>query len=330
MKILVFEYITGGGLAGQDLPATLAAEGGMMLQALLDDLKSVLDLQLLLPLDSRCMHVSLPPDTHVTPVDAKTDLNQVLATLIAEADAVWLIAPETGGLLAELARRVIVAGKIFLLSDPDTVALCGDKLATYHCLLSHALPVVPSVSVAEWARLPFSACVIKPIDGVGCEGSRILQNASEFQATVAGLDDPSRYLAQPLLAGRAVSLSCLCKRGRGWLLCCNEQQVDKTGHSFNLHGCLVNAPNPRQAFYQTLVRQIAAAMPGLWGYIGIDLIETTDQGPLILEINPRLTTSYVGIQRATGINVAEQVLRLLEGEPDLTFSGVGPIQVTIH
>ena len=37
MKILVFEYITGGGFNKHELPDALANEGRLMLQALLDN-----------------------------------------------------------------------------------------------------------------------------------------------------------------------------------------------------------------------------------------------------------------------------------------------------
>jgi predicted ATP-grasp superfamily ATP-dependent carboligase len=48
-------------------------------------------------------------------------------------------------------------------------------------------------------------------------------------------------------------------------------------------------------------------VPGLWGYCGVDFIETPE-GPVVVEINPRLTMSYVGLRDATGINPAELVL----------------------
>ncbi len=71
--------------------------------------------------------------------------------------------------------------------------------------------------------------------------------------------------------------------------------------------------------YQQLVGQIAHAFPELWGYVGIDLIETAEQ-MLVLEINPRLTTSFVGIHSALGINLAEAVLQLVNGKPVLDSS----------
>jgi predicted ATP-grasp superfamily ATP-dependent carboligase len=50
----------------------------------------------------------------------------------------------------------------------------------------------------------------------------------------------------------------------------------------------------------------------LFGYVGVDLI-ATDSCPVVLEINPRLTTSYVALKDALGANPAAQVLALAAG-----------------
>jgi predicted ATP-grasp superfamily ATP-dependent carboligase len=110
----------------------------------------------------------------------------------------------------------------------------------------------------------------------------------------------------------------------------NQQQLVIKNNRFNLQACEVNTHNSQREFYLDLIKRMTKAMPGLWGYIGIDLIETAEFGPLILEINPRLTTSYVGIRSATGINVAEQVLRLLDDEPDFNLVNSQSVRITIH
>jgi predicted ATP-grasp superfamily ATP-dependent carboligase len=40
------------------------------------------------------------------------------------------------------------------------------------------------------------------------------------------------------------------------------------------------------------------------GYVGVDFI-LAREGPVIVDINPRLTTSYVGLRQTASINVAE-------------------------
>ena len=329
MKLLVFEYICGGGLAGQALPASLLAEGRLMLQALLDDLKFLPEIQVLLPLDVRCTDLNLPENVQTFAVATADDYSKVLKKLMSQSGAFWPIAPETDGVLLQLPRQAKALNKTVLLSNPETVGVCTDKLATYQCLKMHDIPVVESLSLLNLNRLPFLPAVIKPRDGVGCEGGFVLTDQARFQAISQSLD-VANYLLQPLMKGHAVSLSCLFKNAQAWLLTTNQQQVTTQNNRFELQACEVNTDNSQREFYLDLIKRVAMAMPGLWGYIGIDLIETAEFGPLILEINPRLTTSYVGIRLATGINVAEQVMRLLDDEPDFSLVNSQSVRITIH
>jgi predicted ATP-grasp superfamily ATP-dependent carboligase len=82
---------------------------------------------------------------------------------------------------------------------------------------------------------------------------------------------------------------------------------------------MVNYTDQLEA-YQILVDAIALALPELWGYVGVDLIETPEQ-TWVLEINPRLTTSFVGIHEALGLNVVEAIMQLVNGEPLLKTQG---------
>ena len=130
-----------------------------------------------------------------------------------------------------------------------------------------------------------------------------------------------QYVIQPHLQGKKTSLSCLFKQGSGWLVCANLQQFEFINQQYHLSEIVVNH-HPDLGAYQQLVDKIALAFPELWGYVGIDLIETAEQ-LWVLEINPRLTTSFVGIHAALGINVAETVLQLLQWQAN-TQSGLQP------
>lgn len=309
LKILVFEYLCGGGMAGQELSASLLAEGGMMLQALVNELSPLPQVLMRIPLEPRCRRISLPANAETIPIGESMDVMQSLPALMMDCDAVWPIAPETGGVLQRIAELAIAANKRLILSAPETIALCADKLATYRALQGRRIPCVPSELLSTLAK-PILPCVIKPIDGAGCQGNIIVRTAEEFDLALKCTENPAGFIAQPLLEGRAVSVSALFNQGRAEYLCCNRQRVRIENQGFELTGCQVNVQSPYRNFYRDLLDRIAATLPELHGYIGVDLIETGQHGPLLLEINPRLTTSYVGIHPATGINVAEAVLGL--------------------
>lgn len=301
-----------------------------MLQALLDDLKLLPDLQLLLPLDERSTHILPPSDTQVFWIKQTDDIKKILPELIQQADLVWPIAPESHGMLADIAQQINNQQKTLLLSAPDGVLLCADKWATFQRLKLSAVSVVETRLLEGLTRSPYLKSVIKPRDGEGCDGNRIITNPDQLISVLRKLDKQRDYIVQPLIEGRSLSLSCLFKQGRGWLLSCNQQQIDINNNQFCLQSCLVNVDDQSQNTYQGLIDQVADAIPELWGYIGIDFIESPLQGRQILEINPRLTTSYVGIRQATGVNVAEQVLLLLKGGPAIKPTHHRSVQVVIQ
>ena len=49
------------------------------------------------------------------------------------------------------------------------------------------------------------------------------------------------------------------------------------------------------------------AVRGLKGYVGVDMI-LTDEGPVVVDVNPRLTTSYVGLRRVVNFNTAKTII----------------------
>ncbi len=315
-------------MATEALPASLAAEGRLMLQSLLNELKLNTTLPILLPLDRRLADLSIPDNATVNWID-DADIARALDPLIRQADYVLPIAPESAGLLATMARQVISHNKILLASVPDGIGLCANKLATYQLLSRHRIACVETVTSANHALLHTDDYVIKPIDGLGCESTRRITDPTEL-AYFIGLQPKTEYIAQPFHAGQPVSLSCLFKQGQGWLICCNQQDISLQNQRFKLNGCRVNIDSDYRDYYQDLVDKIAGAIPTLWGYIGIDLIETAEHGPLVLEINPRFTSSYAGIEAATGIRISDQLIRLVHSEPDLRHSRRQTIYVKIN
>lgn len=333
MKILVFEYVTGGGMRQEPLPPSLALEGEQMLRALTTDLLDLLGTKLVVFRDDRLDWVQTGrPDAAVETVyvEADDDFRRLWLCWVDRCDAVWPIAPETDGILEGLCRDVAACGKTLLNSPAPAVSLAASKLATARRLEQHGLPVIPTFSLYPWQDSLAPPFVIKPVDGVGCEGLRVISSSAEIKAL---LNEPhgGNRIAQPLLEGESFSLSALFAQGRARLLSCNRQDVARTRGGFHLQGCLVNALADDGGVWQTLADAIARAMPELWGYAGIDFI-LTEAGPVILEINPRLTTSYAGLREATGENAAALMLNLLAtGElPEPRTSPGKPAEVRLE
>lgn len=320
VKILVFEYITGGGFNKQELPDSLVDEGRLMLNALLDNLIRLNSLEVTVMMDWRLNESIGMAGINTVVIRPEHDISKEFAQLVKQSDLVWPIAPEFDGILQALCQTVESLGKMLLTSSSTAVSLAGNKFKTYELLCRHQIAAVPTrmleddFSPGEW--------MVKPVDGVGCVDSYVIANRLDFEQMAVR---KGQYIIQPHLQGAKTSLSCLFKQGRGWLVCANLQRFEFLNQQYHLADIVVNH-HPDLGAYRQLIDKIALAVPELWGYAGIDLIETAEQ-TWVLEINPRLTTSFVGIYDALGINVAEAVLQLLHGDPILNPVCNRPITV---
>jgi predicted ATP-grasp superfamily ATP-dependent carboligase len=320
MKIFVYELVTGGGLPGEPPPASLVHEADLMLRTLLDDLAEVPGLRVL-----TCRDPGLAP---LPGVEALTPAGDDFLTSydrgLASCDAAWPTAPETGGALELLARRTLDRDRVLLGCRPEAVRLAASKHATATVLGRAAIPVVPTFNSSRDLPPIAGPWIVKPDDGAGALGVRRVagwREAAEQLDAGAG-----RWVAEPWVEGDARSLSLLCDGGRSLLLACNRQQVDIVDGVISLTGIDVNAVADQSGNLARLGSEIAAAIPSLWGYVGVDFIETA-AGPIVVEINPRLTTSYCGLRRAIGANVAAMVLGLLDGRATWSAGTGSPQEV---
>ncbi len=326
MRVLVFEYVTGGGMSSIALPRSLALEGELMARALVRDLLDVPNIDLLVMRDIRLPAPDCSTDVQIQYVLREQDAMEVLRLCLDLVDAVWPIAPETDGALEAISDAVIAGGKILLNSIPRAVHVAASKRKTAQVLERAGVPVVPvhspDTGLFEWCE----TWVIKPDDGAGCSGIRICRDEWEMMRAVEALGIESNYVAQPYVSGPAMSMSLICHHGTVRLLSCNTQRVAIVNDEFRLLGCIVNGSRMDRRQALQLAREVVAAIPGLWGYIGIDFI-FGEENPQILEVNPRLTTSYVGLKRSIGVNPARLVVDLVDEQSRLNSAIVSGAQI---
>jgi tyramine---L-glutamate ligase len=214
-------------------------------------------------------------------------------------DAVWLVAPETEGVLAQL--QSVVPTTRWLGCDASSIALASSKRATTERLA--ARDVLTPLAFANDAAT--RRWVTKPDDGAGAVDTRVHDDLS------AARDQASASMViEPWVEGTAMSLSLLCKPGHFELLCVNRQNiaVDERGQ-VSFEGVTIDrdAASARDAFAR-IARDVVHAIPGLRGFVGVDLVWHEARGPVVIEVNPRVTCAYVGLSAALDRNLAAEML----------------------
>lgn len=307
-RIFVYEHITGGGLADQALPASLVREGNLMLEAIVDDLISLGGMEIVVTRDWRLGPMREPART--LRVGPGENLEVILRRGLKEADAIWPVAPESEGVLERVCRFATDCGTSVIGSTPGAIQITSSKSATSDILARHGIAVVPTYRSPAEVPDECEDLVIKPDDGAGCLDTLLFSRTAAMAWWLR--HGSTGFVVQPYIAGEALSLSMLCESGAVDIISCNAQRVCPVDGVFQFRGVVVNADPTGRQTYRGLASAIAGAIPGLWGYVGIDLIEASN-GPMVVEINPRVTTSYAGLAQALGINTAARILALRDG-----------------
>ena len=129
--------------------------------------------------------------------------------------------------------------------------------------------------------------------------------------------EPAKWLWQRYVPGTAASIACLCGENRRIFLRGGYQLLSGDGQ-FRYLGGELPLPPALEHRARRLAEAALAAFPELRGYVGLDLVlgpDSRGRKDFVIEINARLTTSYLGQRQLCRQNLAEMLVRLLIGQP---------------
>jgi predicted ATP-grasp superfamily ATP-dependent carboligase len=329
-----------------------------MLAALIADLTAIPGVQVATTVDERFPQPRRPGVDCVTLPPARTKRDRILDDLIASADAVWLIAPETDRSLEHLAARVERKRRLLLGPAAATIRVASDKARLSRLLARRRIPH-PRTQVCQpgsrWMtikrmgeRLGYPV-VVKPARGAGCEGVSVARDADELHGAIEAarrVNGRERLLLQEFVRGVAVSVSLLADGQRAMALTVNSQSMRASrtcssnaspgshssvasrrdssaasasslvtggvGRTLSYHGGSTPLTRARSSDAALTAVRACEAIPGLRGYIGVDLVLTRSEA-VVIEINPRLTTAYLGVRSVVDENVAALAIAACEG-----------------
>ncbi len=274
--------------------------------------------------DVRSLDVSLPECT-IHEISSAAEEQQTLHRLAAEADWTLLIAPEFQRHLLTRCRTIEAAGGRLLGPSPECVALATDKHALCEHLARHGVNVPRGVALDPFDPLPSDfpyPAVLKPRDGAGSLGVERVECWS-----VARRNGPSPARLEAFCHGQPASVAVLCGPEHSVALPpCFQSLGGESGFSY-LGGSLP-IPDELAARAADLARRAVASLARPLGYLGVDLVlgdQSSGAADVVIEINPRLTTSYIGLRGLFAGNLAAAMLAIASGQsPGLCWKP-GPI-----
>lgn len=317
MRLLIYEWITGGGLVGSEgaLPVSLLREGLAMVQAVAADaagIEAICHRSLLR--DLRLPHLAAA-GAEVFEVASRSEHDTALYELATQADGVLVIAPETDGVLLQTVQRLESMGAKLVSPSSDFIVIAGDKGLTANALSAAGVPTPQAVRIEPDTALPPTfdyPAVIKPLDGAGSQDTHVVAHAYDRPPAYAWPRRLERYVP-----GVAASVAVIGVAGGDAIaLPPCRQRLSVDGRLSYLGGSTPLATGLAERATMLALRAIAA-LPPLVGWAGVDLVLGDDpDGSLdvVIEVNPRLTTSYVGLRRVVRGGLVAAMLAAARGE----------------
>ncbi|MEN6611643.1 MAG: ATP-grasp domain-containing protein [Methanoregulaceae archaeon] len=183
------------------------------------------------------------------------------------------------------------------------VAICANKRQTARILSSHGIPVPSEILSGKK--------VVKPVSGCGADGVRLTEDApgdNELgQQYIEG-----ENLSVSMIGSRVVGDACENYTGKPpLLLALNRQDVtiDPDG-TFHYNGGETPIEHPRKdEIVETAAKAIRVL--GCQGYTGIDVVVADKV--YVVDVNPRITTSLVGIVPCMEEEIADLLIEASHG-----------------
>ena len=331
MRVVLHEWCCSGGLRMPDaaalfgeiggVPAGLAVEGRAMLGALLRDGLQAKDLELTLLLDGAADAPLSSGIGHgrVTVIRVPDgEERSCLAEAAAGADWTVVVAPETNGILADRVAVARAAGGRVAAADGPFITLASDKQATVLALATAGVAVPAGFLLPAGGRLPDAfrrPAVAKALDRCGGDGLVVVPRGADLPPA------PLPRRVEAFVAGTPVGVSCLCGPAETIVLPPVRQRFSAGIHPGYLGGDLRLESLPRDramALARRAIRGLESPFRRARGWVGVDMIlgDREDGGDdRVLEINPRMTTSFVGLSTVGSASLLRAMLAVAEGGP---------------
>ena len=164
--------------------------------------------------------------------------------------------------------------------------------------------------------------VLKPRYGAGSDGVQIVPLSHKTFLELPQQDrDGDHWLLQPFMPGTACSVGFIGggPNGRTMILPPARQNIVTIDRKLTYHGGQIPCEPDVAACILPVAEQLAAAFGAFNGYIGADLLvdrslsQDDKSSVVVVEINPRLCTSYIGYRAFAAGNLATWMLQLNAG-----------------
>ncbi|MEH3153971.1 MAG: ATP-grasp domain-containing protein [Gordonia paraffinivorans] len=282
-----------------------------------------------------------PPPARESYLDIDAVIGAARAT---DADAIH---PGYGFLSenAAFVRACSEAGVAFIGPSTEAIAVMGDKITAKATVTGHGVPVVPGISrpgltvddlIAAAPEIGFPV-LVKPSAGGGGKGMRVVDNADDLPAALAGarreaassFGDDTLFLERFVHRPRHIEVQVLADE-HGTVIHLGERECSLQRRHQKV---IEEAPSPLlDETTRARIGEAACATARSVGYTGAGTVEfiVSADAPdefFFMEMNTRLQVEHPVTEMVTGVDLVAWQVRVARGEPltltqdDITLTG---------
>lgn len=339
-SILVFEYFTASG----EKDRCIISEAEKLIFALLNDLNDY-DVDLVI----NKSYENIAEDfSNVNPILIDGNVIDWLETNAANFKNAIFIAAENNNNLYNITRILEESDVETYTSSAEACLKSSDKYETYESLPDtisqprsfkieidsegHWKGAIENLHKLWQGENPSSPLklIIKPLVGVDCEDIVIIDDVEDLSLDLDRVfKQGSRIIVQEFIEGTDVSVSLISDGKKAVPISLNRQFVElKNDKGTYLGGKIPFESDCKDEAFE-IARNAVEAIEGLRGFVGVDLIISEDENDIdsvyLLEINSRFTTPYVGLAQITDFNIADSIIKLIDGK-----MSIGDVDVSLN
>jgi tyramine---L-glutamate ligase len=343
LKIGILEWICGGGLHETDpmqIAGSLLDEGQAMLSAVAQDYLNC-GYEVITCVDTGLVDTGLVnaglvnrlrlfgSNSRIRVTQSAGFLNDLPSnwwSIADEVDAVVLIAPEFSSILQNAISKLSPICKLLINCGGHFLENTCDKWLTAQQLgmaqIHHPATQLVTAVTDRWLeqhRGETGKWIIKPRDGAGCDAIQVVEDdaVQSVLTLMRSTDLHSRMILQPLHQGSAFSRSAIVDAAgiAHWMPLVTQEFMVSGSMTYRGGRVLLASESPSLPQLDKVLESTFEALgSGARGWVGVDLLYSDALNDwMVIEVNPRLTTSFVGLSAACGAGLMEQMLRAARG-----------------
>ncbi|MFX0102647.1 MAG: ATP-grasp domain-containing protein [Candidatus Hodarchaeota archaeon] len=317
-KIFIVEFTSAGGFTSNvEEIESILIEGLAMLDTIIRDaLSGGFDVHAIVMDGLKSHDTIMNLDVNWNFLKRDEDLIEKCKKIASRVDYSFLIAPEFHDYLFTY-TKVLESLPAVLLSQPSLQVEMGcDKESCMKKLKERGISTPPTIKLDEFSgRSPIKyPVVVKPNKGAGCAGVFLVEGDDQLNEIiqVEGTLGFNRadLIVQSYIEGTSLSASAIGRGNTQLFLGINEQDVSLSLSESKYNGGMVGPTHP---YLEKECRRIAGIISetlDLRGFFGLDFILDKNHCIHVVEVNPRLTTSFVGLKVVNDFSLTETLASL--------------------